>query len=66
MGNPIVTFAAFVIVIIVLWYLLKQLPLPPMANKLIEIAVVVAVALLVLWFLLALVGQAPAPKLLRW
>jgi len=59
----IVTFAVLVIVILVLWYLLSQLPLPPPAMKFVEIAIVVLVAIVVIWFLLAIGGLAPVPKL---
>lgn len=48
----LIYFAVLVIVVVVLWYLLQQVPLPEPAGKLIQIAIVVVVAVIVIGFLL--------------
>jgi len=48
----IVYFAILVIVIVFLWWLLQQLPLPEPAGKFIQIAIVAIVAVVVIGFLL--------------
>lgn len=48
----LIGFAVFVIVVVVLWWLLTQLPLPEPAGQIIRIAVVVLVAVVVIAFLL--------------
>lgn len=52
----VIYFAVFVVVIVLVWYLLQQLPLPPPANQFIQIAIVVLVAVVVVVFLLSLTG----------
>ena len=53
----IVYFAIFVILIVLVWWLLQQLPLPEPAGKFIQIAIVVVVAIVVIGFLLQLGGS---------
>lgn len=52
----LISFAIFVIVIVLLWWLLQQLPLPEPAGKIIQIAIVVIVAVVVIGFLLQFAG----------
>lgn len=52
----IVWVAVLIIVLLVLWWLLQQLPLDPMAQKIITIAVVVIVAVVAIAFLLKFSG----------
>lgn len=59
----LITFAVAVIVLCVIWYLLKQLPLPPEAAKFLHIAMVVVVAIVVIWLLLSISGHATLPRL---
>lgn len=61
----LVTFAIFVIIIVVLWYLLSQLPLPEPAGRIIQIALVVIVAVVVIGFLLQFAGSGGHISLLR-
>ncbi len=61
----LVTFAIFVIVIVVLWYLLQQLPLPEPAGRIIQIAIVVIVAVFVIGVLLQYSGGAAHFPMLR-
>lgn len=63
MISLLVTFAIIVIVIVVVWYLLQQLPLPDPAQKIIQIALVIVVAIVVIWLLMGLGGQASFPHL---
>lgn len=53
----LIWFAVLVIVIVVLWYLLSQLPLPEPAGQIIRIALVVIVAVVVIGFLLQFSGS---------
>lgn len=48
----LIWFAILVIVVVVLWWLLQQLPLPGPANQIIQIAIVVVVAVIVIGFLM--------------
>jgi hypothetical protein len=52
----LVWLAVFVIVIVVAWWLLNQLPLDPMARQIITIAIVVICAIIVIAVLLRLTG----------
>lgn len=56
MVGLLVTFAVLVIVIVVVWYLLQQLPLPEPAQRIIQIALVVVVAVVVIGYLLQFSG----------
>lgn len=51
-----VYFAIFVIAVVLIWYLLQQLPLPEPAGRIIQIAIVVVVAVVVIGFLLQFAG----------
>lgn len=61
----LITLAIFVIVVIVIWYLLQQLPLPEPAGKIIQIALVVIVAVFVIGLLLQYSGGAASFHLLH-
>ena len=61
----LITFAIFVIIIVVLWYLLSQLPLPEPAGKIIQIAIVVIVAVVVIGFLMQYAGSGGHLGMLR-
>ena len=53
----LIYFAVLIIIVVVLWYLLQQLPLPEPAGKIIQIAIVVVVAVIVIGFLLQFGGS---------
>ena len=48
----LIYFAVLVIIVVFLWWLLSQLPLPEPAGKFIQIAIVAVVAIVVIGFLL--------------
>lgn len=52
----LIYFAILVIVLVVLWYLLQQLPLPEPAGKIVMICIVVVVAVTAIGFLLQFAG----------
>lgn len=55
-----------VIVILVVWYLIKQVPLPGPANQIVEIAIVIIVAAVVIGFLLSFSGDGfKLPRITR-
>lgn len=58
--DMLITFAILVIVIVVLWWLLQQLPLPEPAQKIIQIAIVVVVAVVVIGMLSGYGGHFPS------
>jgi hypothetical protein len=63
MIDLLVYLAVFVIVVCLVWWLLTQLPLPEPAGRIIQIAVVVIVAVVVIGLLLNFAGHGPG---LRW
>ena len=63
MTQMLVMFAVFVIVVIVLWWLLQKLPLPEPAGTIIQIAIVVIVAVVVIGYLLNAGGSFKLPAM---
>lgn len=61
MIDILVYLAIFVIVAIVIWYLLSQLPLPEPLNKIILIVVVVVGTVILIALLLGLTGHGGIP-----
>jgi uncharacterized protein YhhL (DUF1145 family) len=52
----LIGFAVLVIVVVFLWWLLQQLPLPGPANQIIQIAIVAVVVVVVIGLLLQYSG----------
>ena len=58
----LVWLAVIVIVILVAWYILSQLPLPPPIKQIVTIALVVIIASIVIYILLNFTHTASLPK----
>ena len=62
MIGMLVTFVVAVIILGLAWYVIDALlPLPEPLGKVVRVVFVVIGVLMLVWFLLALVGQAPGP-----
>lgn len=59
----LVYLAILVIVVVVVWWLLQKLPLPEPAGTIIQIAIVIIVAVIVIGFLLQMTGGSPSLRL---
>lgn len=59
----LIWFAILVIIVIVLWFLLNQFPLPEPAGRIVTIAIVVVVAVIAIGFLLQFAGGGHWPRL---
>ena len=64
MLSLLITLLVVCIILAVAWYIITTLlPLPDPIGRIVQVAFVVIAAIVICWFLLALVGQAPAPLL---
>lgn len=63
MIDLIVYLAVLVIVVILVWWLLSQVPLPEPAGRIIKIVLVVVIALIAIMLLLNLTGHGPPMRL---
>ena len=59
MIDILIYLAVFVIVAIVIWYVLSQLPLPEPLNRIVMIVVVVIGAIILIMILLSITGHGP-------
>ncbi len=65
MIDLIVYLAVFVIVVVLIWWLLQQIPLPEPIGKIVTIVLVVVAAVVLIGLLLNLAGHGPPMRLLR-
>ncbi len=63
MIDLLVFLAVLVIVVILIWWLLSKLSLPEPAGTIIQIAIVVIVAVVVIGLLLSMTGHGPPLRL---
>ncbi len=63
MIDVLVYLAILAIVVILMWWLLAQVPLPEPARKIITIVLVVVVAVIAITLLLNLAGHGPPLRL---
>ena len=58
----LVTFVVALIVLALAWWVIETLlPLPEPLHKVVHVVFVVVGVIILIWFLLALAGQAPTP-----
>lgn len=63
MLDLVVYLAVLVIVVVLVWWLLTQMPLPEPAGRIVRIVVVVVVAVIAIMLLLQLTGAGPPLRL---
>lgn len=63
MIDLLIYLAVLVIVVVLIWWLLSQLPLPEPAGQIIRIVLVVVVAIIAIFLLLNLTGHGPPLRL---
>lgn len=63
MLDIVIYLAVLAIIVILVWWLLSQLPLPEPAGQIIRIVIVVIVAVIAIGLLLNLTGHGPPMRL---
>jgi hypothetical protein len=62
----LITLLVLLLIVGVIWYVIRTLvPLPPPIDRLAQVVLVVITVAILIWFLLAVAGMAPAVPLLR-